>query len=156
LDAACDNAQNSISRHYDAGINPLPVQRPIPLWFGGGSNAPSNLARSAVDKVLNRIARLGDGWMPPFSPGNEAQEAIAKFRDLCRKYDRDPATVGIEGIVRAYRSIDDKWAEHFGFWQKMGVSHIAFNPVNDGLFGVDAHLRRLEEVRYILPPNLLD
>src|SRR6266545_754766 len=37
----------------DAGINPLPVHRPIPIWFGG--HAPA---------VLRRTARLGDGWMP--------------------------------------------------------------------------------------------
>ena len=37
-----------------AGINPLPVQRPIPVWFGGG--AP---------QVVRRIARMGDGWFPP-------------------------------------------------------------------------------------------
>src|SRR4029453_17668221 len=35
----------------DAGINPLPVQRPIPIWLGGGA-----------EQVLRRIARLGDGW----------------------------------------------------------------------------------------------
>ena len=34
----------------DAGLNPLPVQQPIPIWFGGSS-----------DLVLQRIARLGDG-----------------------------------------------------------------------------------------------
>src|SRR5690606_34184587 len=34
----------------DAGINPMPVQRPIPIWFGGGA-----------DVVLQRMARIGDG-----------------------------------------------------------------------------------------------
>ena len=36
-----------------AGINPLPVQRPIPLWFGGQSKP-----------ALRRIGRVGDGWFP--------------------------------------------------------------------------------------------
>ena len=35
----------------DAGINPLPVNRRIPVWFGGN-----------VDQTLERIATLGDGW----------------------------------------------------------------------------------------------
>jgi probable F420-dependent oxidoreductase len=39
----------------DAGLNPLPVQRPIPLWFGGHA-----------DPVLRRIAGLGDGWLPNY------------------------------------------------------------------------------------------
>ena len=38
----------------DAGINPLPVRRPIPLWIGGGA-----------DPVVRRIGRLADGWMLP-------------------------------------------------------------------------------------------
>ena len=39
----------------DAGLNPLPVQRPIPIWLGGHADA-----------VLRRVARLGDGWLPMF------------------------------------------------------------------------------------------
>ncbi len=37
----------------DAGLNPLPVQRPIPIWLGGHADA-----------VLQRVARMGDGWIP--------------------------------------------------------------------------------------------
>jgi len=37
----------------DAGLNPLPLQRPIPLWFGGHA-----------DPVLRRVATQGDGWLP--------------------------------------------------------------------------------------------
>ena len=52
-------------RVTDAGIKPLPVQRPIPLWFGGGD-----------ERVLRRIARLADGWMPQFEP-DDAGRALA-------------------------------------------------------------------------------
>ena len=48
----------------DAGIKPLPVQRPIPIWFGGSS-----------DPVLRRMARLGDGWMPNPLPVDRGQTA---------------------------------------------------------------------------------
>jgi probable F420-dependent oxidoreductase len=44
-----------------AGINPLPVQRPIPIWMGG-----------AADVVLRRIAETADGW---FAPGAESEDA---------------------------------------------------------------------------------
>src|SRR5579862_9048183 len=37
----------------EAGINPLPVQRPIPIWMGGDA-----------EEVLRRIARIADGWFP--------------------------------------------------------------------------------------------
>src|SRR5918992_2832003 len=39
-------------RITDAGLNPLPIQRPIPIWFGG-----------YVDPVLRRIGRMADGWV---------------------------------------------------------------------------------------------
>ena len=54
-------------RYHDithAGINPLPVQRPIPIWFGGG--AP---------QVVRRIGRMGDGWFPSSSPTARAPSA---------------------------------------------------------------------------------
>ena len=39
------------------GINPLPVQRLIPVWFG-----------EMDERVLKGLARLGDGWMPQGGP----------------------------------------------------------------------------------------
>ena len=45
-----------------AGLNPLPVQRPIPLWIGAGwSRDPI-----PVDAALRRIGRLADGWFATF------------------------------------------------------------------------------------------
>jgi len=51
----------------DAGINPLPVQRPIPLWMGGG---PSRFTAETqpASAVLRRIARLAYGWIPMWRP----------------------------------------------------------------------------------------
>ena len=47
-----------------AGINPLPVQRPIPVWLGVGSPA----APIPPDVALRRVARIADGWCPNFGP----------------------------------------------------------------------------------------
>ena len=47
-----------------AGLNPLPVQRPIPLWLGTGGPMPA-------DVVLRRVARLADGWCPAIRPDEE-------------------------------------------------------------------------------------
>jgi probable F420-dependent oxidoreductase len=48
----------------NAGINPLRMQRPIPIWFGG-----------AAEPVLKRAARLGDGWMPAGRPPDDRVKA---------------------------------------------------------------------------------
>jgi len=53
----------------DAGINPLPNRRPIPVWMGGES-----------DVVVKRAARMADGWMPHFRPGAEAQAIVDRQR----------------------------------------------------------------------------
>ena len=65
----------------DSGINPLPVQRPIPIWFGGNADA-----------VVRRIARIGDGWIPFFAPDEKGRAAVAKLHDYAREAGRDPAT----------------------------------------------------------------
>ena len=52
-----------------AGINPLPVQRPIPTWIGGYAEA-----------TLRRIGRLGDGWFPWREPNDAMRAAVARLR----------------------------------------------------------------------------
>ena len=49
-----------------AGIAPLPVQRPIPIWFG-----------AATPPAFRRAGRLGDGWFPMVPPGPRLDEAKA-------------------------------------------------------------------------------
>ena len=70
----------------DAGLNPLPIQRPIPIWFGGGH-----------DQTLRRVARLGDGWFPLLGPDDKCRAMIEKIRVYTREAGRDPKSVGIEG-----------------------------------------------------------
>ena len=73
-------------RIEDAGINPLPVHRRIPVWFGGH-----------VPQTLERIATLGDGWiMNAYGPGAEIEAEMDKLRRLTEAAGRDPAAVGLE------------------------------------------------------------
>ena len=73
-------------RIIDAGINPLPRRRPIPIWMGGESEV-----------VLERAARLADGWMPHFRPGAEAQAIGDRLHGDIKAAGRDPSQFGIEG-----------------------------------------------------------
>src|SRR5438552_7102877 len=70
----------------DAGLNPLPIQRPIPAWFGGGH-----------DQTLRRVARLGDGWFPLLAPDDACRGAIEKIHSYAQEAGRDPSSVGIQG-----------------------------------------------------------
>jgi probable F420-dependent oxidoreductase len=142
----------------DAGINPLPVQRPIPLWFGGGSPSPFGIHPN-MEKVTRRIARLGDGWLlpgfAPFSrddlrtrggaPNEDAVEIIERFRGYVREYGRNPAKVGIEVTINTSRENQATWIDTAKFWQNLDVNYLSINTMFDGLRGCEQHLRRLEE-----------
>ena len=78
-----------------AGLNPLPVQRPIPIWIGAGRSAQP----IPPEVALRRIGRLADGWFPMFSPSDAGQEAITRMRTYAREAGRDPVAIGIEGRV---------------------------------------------------------
>jgi probable F420-dependent oxidoreductase len=135
----------------DAGINPLPIQRPIPLWLGGGNDRPA-LNSPASDKVLRRIARVADGWMVLWDPDERGRELLARVRGYCKEAGRDPASLGVEGRIDARLARKDGWADGVAAWRALGVSHLRVNAMGDGLHGAESHLRRLEEFRAAIGP----
>ena len=120
----------------DAGIKPLPVQRPIPVWMGGESEA-----------VLRRAARLADGWitLQTFRPGPAAQQIIDRLHGLVRDAGRDPAAFGIEGRVALAKLPPAEWAKELAAWRAMrGITHLCVNTMGLGLPGPEEHVRTLE------------
>lgn len=98
----------------DAGINPLPVHRKVPVWFGGH-----------VQQTLERIARLGDGWiMNAYAPGAEAESELAKLRHLTEQAGRDPEKIGIEVWISAGQGDPKSWRDEVTYWKRQGASHI--------------------------------
>jgi probable F420-dependent oxidoreductase len=117
-----------------AGLAPMPVQRPIPIWLGAQS--PGG---------YRRVGRLADGWFPQWRPGPEIDEAIAIIRAEAEAHGRDPASIGIEGRVSLSKGVDDA-AEQVRQWDALGASHVAVNTMGIGAVGVDAHIAALYEV----------
>ena len=123
----------------DAGIKPLPVQRPIPVWMGGESEA-----------VLRRAARRADGWitLQTFRPGPAAQQTIDRLRGLVREAGRDPAAFGIEGRVALAQLPRAEWATELAAWRAMrGITHLCVNTMGLGLPGPEEHVRTLERFK---------
>src|SRR5262245_34409640 len=112
-----------------AGIAPLPVQRPIAVWFGG-SSAPA----------YRRIGRLADGWFPQVPPGQHFDAAREIVDDAARAAGRDPSTIGIEGRVTYEPDGIDTLVGHATRWRDVGASHLSINTMGAGLAGVDAHI----------------
>jgi probable F420-dependent oxidoreductase len=115
-----------------AGIAPLPVQQPIPIWFGAMSPA-----------AYRRAGRLGDGWFPQVAPGPKLDEARALVEGAAREAGRDPKALGMEGRVSLGPGGPEKLAEQAQRWRAAGATHLSVNTMGAGLAGADAHLAAL-------------
>ena len=124
-------------RHHrvvGAGVAPLPVQRPIPLWIGAAS-----------PRAYARVGRLADGWFPMFGPGPRLDEARAVVDEAARDAGRDPASIGMEGRVSWQGDLDAVLAA-IEAWRQIGATHLTVNTMGAGLTTVDEHLEALEAV----------
>jgi len=115
--------------HVDrAGLNPLPVQRPIPLWMGADSEV-----------AIRRVARLADGFFAHFPPTEEGAASAALFWEWVKAAGRDPKHVGLECRVGA-RMTDDELSRAAEAFRAMGATDLEFNTMRAGFSDVDQHL----------------
>jgi probable F420-dependent oxidoreductase len=98
----------------DAGINPRPASGKVPVWFGGHH-----------ERTLERIAKLGDGWMPnAYPPDQSALDVFGQLRRLTEQAGRDPKQLGIEVWVSMGAGSEADWAKEARFWKQAGASHL--------------------------------
>jgi len=129
--------QGQWHRITDAGINPLPNWRPIPIWMGGESEG-----------VIHRAARLADGWMPHFRPGAEAQAIVDRLHGYIKEAGRDPAKFGIEGRMTLLQVPPEQRIKELVAWRAMrGITHLCIHTVGLGLKTADEHVKALERFK---------
>jgi probable F420-dependent oxidoreductase len=119
----------------EAGINPLPVQRPIPLWLGGHSDA-----------ALERAGRLADGWLPQMPAGDKAREAVDKLRKAAHDAGRDPSAIGIEARLNLREGNRETWQAALDWWREIGATHASINTMGMGLSARE-HIRAIEQFK---------
>ena len=122
-----------------AGINPLPVQRPIPVWIGG-----------SVDAALARAGRLADGWFPQVQPGPDLEHAVDVVHGAAVEAGRDPGTIGMEGRVSLSDVGIDGVAGRVQEWRDAGATHVAIGATRAGLATVEDHLALLSAIADLL------
>jgi probable F420-dependent oxidoreductase len=115
-----------------AGLAPMPVQQPIPLWFGAQS-----------ERAYVRLGQLADGWFPQVPPDSRLDDAKAVIDRAAREAGRDPAAIGMEGRVSWTDEGAEKLVDHVGRWRAAGATHVTINTMRAGLGSVDAHLDAL-------------
>jgi probable F420-dependent oxidoreductase len=114
-----------------AGLAPLPLQRPIPVWFGGSS-----------PRAYRRIGRLADGWFPMVGPGPQLDEALRLIRQTATEAGREPDSIAMEGRV-SWRGNVRELADGLHAWAGAGASHVSINTMGAGLGSVDDHIAAL-------------
>lgn len=123
----------------DAGINPLPVQQPIPIWFGGHADA-----------VLQRVARMGDGWMPNYRTVETARPALESLDRYLAENGRRRSDIGLEARLNFADGGPDVWRQRLEEWRQAGASHVSMNTMRAGLETAGQHLAAIEQVAGVL------
>jgi probable F420-dependent oxidoreductase len=129
-----------------AGINPLPVQRPIPIWMGAGGRA----SPVPTDRVLRRVGRLADGFFPQFLPDENGQATLAKMRDFAKEAGRDPASIGLEPRINFVDGDPEYWQNMATAWRGLDATHISVNTMRAGLSGPQAHIDAIQQFNEVV------
>lgn len=122
------------------GIHPLPVQQPIPIWFGGYANA-----------TFRRIAQMGDGWLAYNTPSKTAKTKVALLHDYLKKAGRKPEDVGI-GICIEVPDADKYfdttgYIKHIQDWRKLGATHCDIEIFLNAEKPIQAHIKALKRFK---------
>jgi probable F420-dependent oxidoreductase len=126
-------------RINEAGINPLPVQRPIPVWMG-----------ARADVGLRRTARVADGWFPLGPLDERMRGSVDRLRGYVEEEGREPESVGIEARLDVGRVPQEEWIEQTEAWRSLGATHISVNTMNAGLGSPQEHVETIRRYKEAL------
>lgn len=114
-----------------AGLCPRPVQRPVPIWMGGGTRRAT----------LERIGRLSDGWITYLPPSEDAAAAWKRIRDVALRHGRE---IGLQGTVQPggdhvtakalgrTTDVAKTVREQVGRWSEIGATHVSLSGLGVG------------------------
>jgi probable F420-dependent oxidoreductase len=119
----------------DAGINPLPPRRGIPVWFGGHHPA-----------VLRRIAKSGAGWMPNYADPTAARASLEALEQLVAEEGRMWGEIGVEARISYGAGDAHAWETLLRGWKVQGATHISFNTMGAGLATAQDHIHAIQRI----------
>ena len=118
-----------------AGINPLPVQRPIPIWIGG-----------QAEPVLRRAARIGEGWLPMGKP-EDNRSSLERLRGYLSAEGRGDDAFAIVPVVDLHDQGWDDLARDIEDWRGFGATDLYFDGMKVGIGGPDEHIATIRRFR---------
>ena len=116
----------------DAGLKPLPVQRPIPIWFGG-----------SADAVLKRIARIGDGWLVNYRTVEECKPYLDILDIHLAAAGRTREQIGIEPRIRYNDGNPAVWQVLMRDWEMVGSTHLTVITEGAGFDTPEKHIKAI-------------
>ena len=123
----------------NAGLNPLPIQRPIPIWFGG-----------SAEPALRRAARLGDGWMPSGKKPDDAKKLVDQLEKFLQEAGRDRKDFGIDPWISIAGLQRDEWRQRVEAWRALGATHIGVDTMRAGFKSPQEHIDAIRSFRDVL------
>lgn len=118
----------------DAGLKPLPVQRPIPIWFGG-----------SAAEVLKRTAKLGDGWLPNFRTAEECKPYLETLEKYLTAAGRAREQIGIEPRIRYGDGNKATWQTLMSDWEAVGATHLTLITEGVGFDTPQKHIMAMRD-----------
>ena len=125
----------------DAGLNPMPIQQPIPVWIGAKSDP--------VDSVIERIGRAANGWFVLCTP-EEFPTIQAKIDAAAMRAGRTEASIGAEAGVAVVGPREAEWQDRVRGWRARGLSHLCLRTLGGNL-DAQGHLEKLREITPLIP-----
>ena len=129
-----------------AGMNPQPIQKPIPIWMGAGARANP----VPTDRVLRRVARLADGWFPQMQPGDDARATVERLKIFAREAGRDGESIGMESRINLADGNPELWQSQARAWEDMGATHVSVNTMRAGLSSPQDHINAIQQFKEVI------
>jgi probable F420-dependent oxidoreductase len=123
----------------EAGLNPLPVRRSIPIWTGG-----------QAEVLLRRTARLADGWFPLGQPDEQMKQAFERLHRYLQEAGRAPSALGIQAQVNANEGNPNEWLHQTKQWQALGATHMCLNTMGAGFTSLQQHLDAIHRYKELV------
>jgi alkanesulfonate monooxygenase SsuD/methylene tetrahydromethanopterin reductase-like flavin-dependent oxidoreductase (luciferase family) len=98
------------------GLNQLP-SKPVPVWIGGGTE----------ERVMRRIARLADGWLPMGDPAPN----VSRMHDYLKEYGREASDLKLMARLSAAQGGPDDWKAEARRLADLGATHITIGVAPD-------------------------
>jgi probable F420-dependent oxidoreductase len=127
---------NSQEQLDSVGINPRPIQQPIPIWMGGTD-----------PKVIDRTVRMADGWIPRGKAIEFNDEFLPNLERSLNEHQRDTLSLPVMGKVNVrWESGENNWKKEGDDWlQSNKVTHLSVGSIGGENSHTEEHLEILEK-----------